>query len=246
MATADDPASGKKPLAPYVSFKTFLGFIRKIKESVVPEKIDADVLRQYPGSTARQLKAALRFLGLMDEGDFPTMDLGVLAEAMDTNEWSVALQKLLVNAYSPIVGDLPIERTTRVQVEARFREYASTEKVVLEKIVSFYVAALVSAGVKVSPLILERAKARANGGKPRPARRGRPADHDDDDRDDDGADQKAGVVPTTGDTMRFTIPLPDHPAVTLTLPKGLTIDQWDVLDQMMRVYLRKTTEKRSA
>src|SRR2546427_7427098 len=190
MGTSEGAASAKRPLAPYVSFKTFLGFVRKIKESVVPEKIDADVLRQYPGSTARQLKSALRFLGLMDEGDYPTLLLGALAEALDTDQWPGVLQKILVNAYSPIVSDLPIERTTRVQVEARFREYASAEKEVLEKIVSFYVAALVSASVKVSPLILERAKARANGGKPRPARRGRPADHDDDDRDDDGADQK--------------------------------------------------------
>src|SRR5712664_3729457 len=121
MAKNDETA--RRQLPPYVSFKTFLGFIRKTKETIVPEKIDADVLRAYPGSTARQLKAALRFFDLMDDDDKPTPGLGALSAAMDTDGWPSTFGKIVTSAYQPIVGDLPIERTTRVQIEGRFRDY---------------------------------------------------------------------------------------------------------------------------
>jgi hypothetical protein len=229
MGKSDD--GPRKQQAPYVSFKTFLGFIRKTKETIVPDEIDADVLRSYPGSTARQLKAALRFFDLMDDDDKTLPGLGALAAALDTDQWQPTFGKMVGAAYGPIIGDLPIERTTRVQMEGRFREYQSAEKEVLEKIVSFYVAALVSAGVKVSPLVTERAKIRPNG-KPR-RRSGQP--------DSDGEDEQDSEAATmTGDTMRFMIPFRDRAALTLTLPKTLTLDDWGIVDRMMRVYLGET------
>jgi hypothetical protein len=85
--------------APYVSYKTFHGFVRRLKDTVIPEKIDADVLRTYPGSTARQLKAALRLLALMDDGDRALPALTTLVETIDTPGRNPAPKKLLDESF---------------------------------------------------------------------------------------------------------------------------------------------------
>ena len=73
MATNDD---ARKPLPPYISFKTFTGFMQKLKETTVPERIDGSVLKNYAGSTAAQLTAALRSLRLIEEnGTHPTVSI---------------------------------------------------------------------------------------------------------------------------------------------------------------------------
>src|SRR5207249_5376790 len=131
--------------------------------------------------------------------------------ALDTDDWQPTFGKMVASAYAPIVGDLAIERTTRVQIEGRFRDHQAAEKEVLEKVVSFYVAALVSAGVKVSPLILERAKPRAND-RPR-QRRGQQTDQD----QPDGGGVIDDILPPLG-TVRFTVPIPDKAAATMMLP----------------------------
>jgi hypothetical protein len=234
----------RRQLPPYVSFKTFLGFIRKTKETIVPEKIDSDVLRAYPGSTARQLKSALRFFDLMDENDKPTVRLGALSAALDTDSWAPTFHDTVTRAYEPIVGDLPIQRTTRVQIEGRFREYQAAEREVLDRVVAFYVAALVSAGAKVSPLILERAKPRQNG-KPRPRRQ-----QPDQDPWDAGTDLLD--IPGSGSglrivaTVRFTVPIPDKSPATMLLPPDLTVDDWDMVSAMVTAYIKRKSKTGSA
>src|SRR5437868_3491157 len=65
----------RQALPPYIPLKTFLGFIQKLKDTVIPERVDGTLLRSYSGSVGRQLVAALKFVSLIDGNNYATENL---------------------------------------------------------------------------------------------------------------------------------------------------------------------------
>jgi hypothetical protein len=233
MAKENDEA--RRPLPPYISFRTLTGLIERLKETIVPGQIDSSVLRNYAGGVARQIVAGLKFLGLIEEGGATTANLKALVEAYGTDAWKDKLTQIIFDAYEPVIGKLNLETATAAQLDAAFRNYGADGDV-LRKCVAFWVAAVVSAGAQISPHILDRPRAKPDRSK---RRADRSRLNDDDPNAAGVSDETAAMSLPPSGTVRFTVPIPEKSAATMLLPPDLTVDDWDMVSTMVKAYITR-------
>jgi len=150
---ADTPQAG----APHVVFSTFKTAIEKLAESVVPTRLDNEVLGGMSGSSRVALLPALKFLGLMNDDRTTTTRLHSLVEAKKAgdDQWRQELRKVVLVAYQDIVSGMDLERGTAGELDKRFRD-AGSEPSVAVKNARFFLHALKDAGVSVSPHMEKR------------------------------------------------------------------------------------------
>ena len=217
----------RKPLPPYISFKTLLGFMDKMKDTAVPERIDGSVLKNYGGSTAAQLTAALRFMGFIEENGNTTELLSGLVNAYKTDIWAEEIAQVMREAYAPIIKDLKLETATPAMLNERFRDFGADGEV-LEKCVRFFEFGMIEGGVKLSPHILNKPRAKPER-KPKPKKTSQ--------RTED--DPQELITPLAAGTKRFSFPIPDKPDAALILPVDLALEDWEMIDAMIRAYVSR-------
>jgi len=230
MSNNDSP---RKPLPPYISLKTLLSFMEKMKETTVPERIDGSVLKNYAGSTAAQLTTTLRFLSFIEDNGTSTELLGQMVNAYKTDFWPGEFGQVMRKAYAPIIKDLKLETATPSMLNERFRACGADGEV-LEKCVRFFESGMIEGGVKLSPHILNKPRAKPDR-KQKPKR----MKSDEDDSDDNGED----IRPPAAGTKRFSFPIPDKPDATLMLPTDLATEDWEMIDAMIRAYIKRKEGK---
>jgi hypothetical protein len=220
---------------PYIPFKTFLGLIERFQQTVVPSRVDVSLLRNYSGSVARQLIAALKFLDLIDDDGAVTDRLRGLVKAYGTPEWKDRIGEVVVDAYGEVTREISdIDVATPAELETAFRNYGA-EGDVMRKCVSFWLAANLSAGWMISPHILHKPRARAERGR-RHRRNGSEAPRLDGRlAGDDAADV---TVPAVG-TVRFSFPVPDKGRVTMVVPPDLSTDDWEMVNTIVTAYIAR-------
>lgn len=148
---------------PYVPFRTFLTAIETLERGC-PNQLDRSVWPSYSGAIQGQLLGAFRFLGLMDENQFPTAELKDLIARKDNRR--VLLRRLLETSYADLIR-LDLSRTSPRQLDDAMRQYG-LNGATHRKAVSFFLQAAQYAGLPLSVLL--RAKIRGGGpGKRRPA-----------------------------------------------------------------------------
>ena len=229
---ANNKNADRQPLPPYVPFKTFVTFIKKLKDTTVPERIDSSVLRSYSGGMAGQLTAALKYLKLTEDSGKTTESLKAVVEEYETNEWPDALKNLVVtDGYSNLLNGINIQSATRAQLEEKFRNVGA-EGQVLQKCVAFYVGAVLQAGIKLSPYILER------------KRRGRTKGTTRQDRTL-LKNQTEDETPPVAGTVKFAFPIPGKASATIFVPGDLAAEDWQMVDSMVRAYIQRTEKKGS-
>src|SRR5438105_1823179 len=73
-----------KPMSPpYATFPAFLSFLNKLRDTVVPSRIDPSVFGNASGSISYSIIASLKFLKLIDESGTPTQQFIALVKAND-------------------------------------------------------------------------------------------------------------------------------------------------------------------
>lgn len=224
----------RQPLPPYVSYRTFDGVIQKFKESVLPNTVDTSVLSSYAGSVARQIITALKYLNLINETGKPTEKMIRLHKVYDTPEWQQELSDIMFDAYHPVIGDLNLDAATPAELDAKFKAVGA-EGEVLDKCVGFFVSSMKAAGRELSPHIVNRPRKR-------PEKRGRPKKPEQNVEVEDIRSHVEG----SGGSVKFSFPIPAKPSATLFLPSDLTVEDWTMVDAMMRAYIdrrRKTQEQ---
>jgi hypothetical protein len=219
----------RKPLPPYISFKTLLSFMDKLRETAVPERIDGSVLKNYGGSTAAQLTSTLRFLGFIEANGNTTELLSGLVNAFKTDVWAEEIAQVMKEAYAPIIKDLKLETATPAMLNERFRDFGADGEV-LEKCVRFFESGMIEGGVKLSPHILNKPRAKSDK-KPK-LKRTKLEEGDDDGNDD-------AFSPPAAGTKRFSFPIPEKPDAMLMLPTDLTTEDWEMIDAMIRAYVKR-------
>jgi len=217
-------ADEQKPLSPYSSFKTLLGFIGGLKKTILPDQVDLGVLRSYSGSVAKQLITTLKYLALIEENGTTTTKLNELVDAYETPQWKPVLSKMMTEAYSPILGELNLQKATKSQVEEKFRTWGAQGDV-LNKCMAFFIAAMTEAGVTLSPHI--RVETR---GRPKGSRTIKPPKEPGEEKPD---------VPTQPGTVRFSLPIPDKPTGMIQLPTDVALEDWEMIDSMIRAYIQR-------
>jgi hypothetical protein len=220
----------KRPLPPYIPFKTLLNFIGKLKETSVPERIDRSVLREYSGSVQVALVTALKFMALISGDGMVSDELKALVEVYETPKWKEVFGQAVKDIYSPIIGSLNVSSATKAQLEEKFKNIGA-EKDVLQKCVAFYVKAAHSAGIALSPHITKDNRGKRDPSKKRvpKAKKGIP--------DVDTTKGKEHDQPRIPGTVHFDIPLPGKPPVKITIPEKISKNEWDIVVQTLNGYI---------
>jgi hypothetical protein len=219
MATTE-----KSNLPAYASYSSFISFINGLRESGIPMQIDRSVMPKASGSQISTTIATLRFLKLIDVNSKPTALMKQLVEAADEARGPI-LAKIIQQAYGFLIGDseFDLEKATGQQVADKFRAQDVTGSTV-SKSVAFFLSAAKAAGIKVSPHIKPPAPPRSEN------KRGKKnADDgyivvDDDDNEE---------------VERFVIPIPGKRSATVIVPKDLSTEDWDMLNQMLNLYIKR-------
>jgi len=226
----------KNTLPPYISLITLKGFVQKLKETTVPDRIDSSVLTNYAGSTAAQLVAALRYLKLIQENGDTTPALTKLVNTMDTSAWQEAMKAVMIPAFEPIVKNIKLESATPGMLTERFREWGAQGQV-LEKTVRFFENAMTESGVALSPLILNKPRARPDRTKTKNKKQKGSTDWDDD--MDTGEDAEAEQVQGKAGRVKFAIPIPGKGTALLSIPADLAEEDCAMIDVMVKAYVKR-------
>jgi hypothetical protein len=153
-----EAASGNVRIPPYISFQTFLTFMKDLKTNGMPPQIDKSVMSKLAGGMQGQLKMGLRSLGLID-GDKPTERFAVLVEALDTPQFDPLLLQLLKDSY-PYVFALDLMSATPTMFAEAFKVTGAKEDV-SRKCRTFFLHAAKRAGVPLGTRILTGSVPRA-------------------------------------------------------------------------------------
>lgn len=223
----------RQPLPPYIPFKTFQGFVQKLKDTVIPERVDSTLLRSYSGSVGRQITAALKFLGMLDGNNYTTEKLKKAVRVYGTPEWGEAFGEIFSGAYGDLIGDLNTDVATYGQLAERFKAWGA-EGQVLQKCIAFYLAATRNIGWTISPHIVSRERPKGDrGGRPRGKKKA----------DSDEGGPTDGVPSVGVGSVRFSFPIPDKSTASLVLPSDLVTDDWEMIDSMVRAYIFRRDRK---
>jgi len=148
---------------PYLSFKTFSGFIERMRKGL-PNRVDRSIMSSLSGSNQSQLLAALRYLQLISPKGVPTEKLSSLVES-EGIKFRRALREILIASYPFLFKGFDLQRATIDQLIKQFANAGGSGDTV-RKCVSFFLAAARQAELQVSPFMLNRIRTRrrANAG----------------------------------------------------------------------------------
>jgi len=168
--------SEKKVLAPpYLSWKTFSGFIKSFDQGL-PPRIDRSAMSRLSGQNQNQMQNALIYLKLTKADGKPEPLLERIVESSVPEkqaEYQEHLRTMLKGAYPFLfdgTGDFILERSTSAQLDERFRAVGVSGDTVM-KCEAFFIAAAQEAGIKLSNLILDAKKKGRKSGSVVSARR---------------------------------------------------------------------------
>ncbi len=150
---------GRKPLPPYVSYRTFRNFIDGL-QSGMPSRIDRSYWGdRYSGSSGTQLMTALRFLGLIDSSGMPTNRLMQLVSAKGAQRAEL-LKQISHSTFDFLANkSLDPQSATFSQLEEAFYDCYQVSGDVGRKCIKFFVSLESDAGIPLSSFILKRYRA---------------------------------------------------------------------------------------
>lgn len=173
MAEEKVAKQGAIAVPPYLSYKTFVGFINSLKVGI-PTRIDRSVLSSMSGGVQAQLMAALRYLGLVSQHGVTTDRLAAFVNSEGAERERV-FAALLKEAYPFLFNGFDLQRGTTGELEEVFRKVGASGDTI-RKCVAFFLAAAKAASIPVSPHIKTagisrgpgRSKKGTNGGSAKP------------------------------------------------------------------------------
>lgn len=155
---------------PQVSFLRLKTTIRAFKNDGIPVQVDGASFDDIAPLLRAHLVAAMQFLGLLEDGGFPTAGLKALVVSYGTTTWHAQLETVLTSAYRGLF-DAGIPLTSPSQfMEAFQATYGGTEDV-LRKCRTFFLHAALEAGLELSPSLFSGIKPRIVQARPRAAQR---------------------------------------------------------------------------
>jgi len=143
----------KQVVPPYVSFRTILTVLDKLKVDTIPQRLDRSYWGSFlSGGTGLQVVAALRFLGLVDDDDRPTARLDELVNLDDRSQLVAAILRA---RYEPVFRDIDLTRATMGLIDGVFREAYKLDGETLRKSVTFFIHAAQFSQMPLSTHILK-------------------------------------------------------------------------------------------
>lgn len=152
-------AESPKKLPPYVTYRTFTGFLGMLRQGV-PDRIDRSLMRHLSGTNQGLLLQALKYLYLVDDEG---MTLGALHQLVEDEgqEREQALQRILKDSYTFLFdgNGFNLATATPGQFDEKFRLTGASGETV-KKCQTFFLAAARDASLPIS-IHIDRPAARS-------------------------------------------------------------------------------------
>jgi hypothetical protein len=152
----------KKLAPPYLSWKTFIGFVKSFDQGL-PPRIDKSAMSRLSGGNQNQVSNALTYLNLVKADGRPEPLLEQIIDSLSPErkaEYQDHLKTMLKNAYSFLfdgTDNFDLARSTSAQFDEKFRAEGVTGETV-QKCEAFFIAAAQEAVIPISRLILDAKK----------------------------------------------------------------------------------------
>ncbi len=156
--TQKNTRNGLAETPPYISYKTFSGFMDRLHQKGVPNRIDRSFLAFLSGSNQSQLLAALRYLGLISPNGLGTDRLDALVKSVGA-EYVTSLGNVLKRSYPFLFNRFDLRRATLQQVEDKFSD-AGASGDTLRKSIAFFLNSARAADIPTSPFITKMRRRR--------------------------------------------------------------------------------------
>jgi hypothetical protein len=141
----------KKPVPPYVAYKTFRSFLDGLRVEV-PGRIDRSVMRSLSGATQNALMSTLRYLPLLNADTSPNASLIALARSGDADR-KKHFQDIVRRGYPFLFdGSLNLQNATSTQLAEAFRNQGTSGETT-EKCIALFTALAKGADLKLSPFL---------------------------------------------------------------------------------------------
>lgn len=141
-----------KTVPPYLSYKTFRGFLDQLKTSGVPGRMDVSVVPSMSGSNQALLFSSLRYFTLITNLKATTKDLETLVNANEDTRPAIWRQ-LFKRGYAKVLASVDVEKATTQQLVEAFRREGVSSTDTARKCVTFFCLAAAEAEIKISLLI---------------------------------------------------------------------------------------------
>ena len=218
-------SESNKVSPPYVPWETFKTFLKTIKDSAVPDRIDSSMMPPaMSGFSKAGVTTALRFFSLIGSDGQTKTSLNEIVDALESREWPEKVKKILVPAYSDIIGDLKVDVATRKQLDEKFKDAAS--QAMKDKVIRFYIPMLQDAGETISPYLMQRQSRPRKSGLRKTKERQK-----NDTTQENGGSSSTKHPPTSKDPEGlFDLPMMGiTPDSFIRVPKNITPDQVNVV-----------------
>ncbi len=228
---------GRKPLPPYVSYRTFLNFIEGLQPGI-PARIDRSYWgERYSGSNGTQLMTALRFLGLIDSNGAPMTRLRQLVSARSTQR-ADTLKQISHRSFAFLSeGSLDPQVATYAQLEEAFYSTYQVTGDVARKCIKFFISLESDAGIPLSSFILNKSRTmRSGGGRKRTST-----------KRDDRTNRNIAIAPTArpipAQTNWHEMVLAKFPTFDPGWSDDVKLKWFDAFDSLLKRGLIADTEK---
>lgn len=139
---------------PYITWDTLKTYLRTLKDSAVPNRIEASMMPPtMSGFSKAGVASALKFFSLIDSNSIAASSLKEIVDACDTDKWSEAVKKILVPAYANIIGDLKLNTAIRKELEEKFGDATAAMK---GRLIRFYLPMMQDTDEQISPYLTAR------------------------------------------------------------------------------------------
>ncbi len=221
---AQEAKQTEKVVPPYVAYKTFRGFIDRVRIAL-PNRIDRSVMgNKMSGAIQGQLISTMKFLGLIGDQGHPTEKLARLAKS-EGAERQKALGEALTTAYGFLQG-VDLRSVTARQLHEQF-DGTGAQGQTIRKCIAFFVSAAKDAGLPLSPYITEKTRGTRNG-SPRARRQQAQPQPDQTGLGDLGSQEHTG-------TMSWSqLLLSKFPSFDPSWPDEVKSKWFDAFDRLMR------------
>jgi hypothetical protein len=145
----------RKPLPPYMPYKTFLTFLDHLRAIGMPSHIDKSVMASMSGGMQNWLRSSLRYMRLVNDQDEPDPRLEKLVAAQG-DERKALLADLFRSSYGFLNGKIDLRNTTPAKLRAAISELGAQGETA-EKIMAFMISMAKDANIQVSTLLTKRA-----------------------------------------------------------------------------------------
>ncbi|CAN7291523.1 DUF5343 domain-containing protein [Bosea sp. LjRoot237] len=211
---------------PYATFGSFLGFLNKLRDTVVPGRIDPSVFGNASGSISYSVIAALKFLKLIDDAGIPSERFTSLVESSDDERKSL-LREVITQGYPSLFKDSVNLRTiTAGQFDEHIRNEFDVQGSTVDKIAAFFISGAKMAEITLSQHLLARKTVSASSNNKKAAKHKR--------RDETHPPNEHAATQNTNNSSPAAPPMKYHPFVQGLLdeiPETEKFSEWSVEDQ---------------